>query len=55
LCRNYTAWAAAPPARRTQAVDRLVQLYRAWGKPEKSAQWRQKLETEKKVENKPGP
>jgi serine/threonine protein kinase/tetratricopeptide (TPR) repeat protein len=46
---------STPPARRTQAVDRLVQLYRAWGRPEKSAQWRHKLETGEKRENKPGP
>ena len=28
--------------RLTEAIDRLVQLYEAWGKPEQAAQWREK-------------
>jgi hypothetical protein len=36
-----------PAGRRTQklppAVERLVRLYDAWGKPEKAAEWRAKL------------
>jgi hypothetical protein len=28
----------------TQALARLVQLYDAWGQPEKSAEWRKKLD-----------
>jgi hypothetical protein len=31
-------------ARLTQAVERLVQLYDAWGKPDKAAEWRKRLE-----------
>jgi hypothetical protein len=30
--------------RLTEAVDRLVELYRAWDKPEAAAKWRQELE-----------
>jgi tetratricopeptide (TPR) repeat protein len=29
--------------RLTEAIERLVQLYEAWGKPEKAAEWRAKL------------
>jgi hypothetical protein len=29
--------------RLTEAVERLVQLYEAWGKPEKAAIWRARL------------
>jgi hypothetical protein len=31
----------------TTALERLVQLYDACGKPEKAAQWRKKLEEQK--------
>jgi hypothetical protein len=30
-----------------QAVERLVQLYDAWGKPDEAAAWRKKLEESK--------
>ena len=30
--------------RLTEAIDRLVQLYEAWGKPEQAAHWREKRE-----------
>jgi hypothetical protein len=33
--------------RLTEALERLVQLYDAWGKPEQARQWRKKLEEEK--------
>ena len=33
--------------RLTEAIDRLVQLYEAWGKPEQAAQWREKREPSK--------
>jgi Tfp pilus assembly protein PilF/predicted Ser/Thr protein kinase len=39
--------AAIPSASRyalDQAGERIIQLYRAWGKPEKAAEWRQKLQ-----------
>jgi tetratricopeptide (TPR) repeat protein len=52
--KKLQAAPGTPPPQRIQAVDRLVQLYRAWGRPEKAAQWRQKLESGEKVENKPG-
>ncbi len=36
-----------------QAIQRLISLYRAWGKPEKAAEWRAKLaETEEEPEAK---
>src|SRR5262249_52462624 len=38
--------AKIPPqgkVRLTEARERLVQLYEAWGKPEKAAEWRAKL------------
>jgi tetratricopeptide (TPR) repeat protein len=31
-------------ARLTEALQRLVQLYNAWGKPEQAAEWRKELE-----------
>src|SRR5262249_19062573 len=31
-------------ARRTEALERLVQLYDAWAKPDEAAKWRKKLE-----------
>jgi serine/threonine protein kinase/tetratricopeptide (TPR) repeat protein len=42
-----------PPAkvRLTEALERLVQLYEAWGKPDEAAKWRKELEAQKaKVE-----
>jgi eukaryotic-like serine/threonine-protein kinase len=39
--------ATIPPGYRqlvTQAGERIVQLYQRWGKPEKAAEWRAKLE-----------
>jgi tetratricopeptide (TPR) repeat protein len=41
------AWRVIPPAHRqlvSQAGKRIVQLYQRWGKPEKAAEWRVKLE-----------
>ena len=32
----------ATPRRRADALDRVIRLYEAWGKPEKAAEWRQK-------------
>jgi serine/threonine protein kinase len=34
-------------ARLTEALERIVQLYDAWGKPDKAAEWRKKLEVRK--------
>ena len=31
----------------TEALERLVQLYDAWGKPDQAAEWRVKLEVQK--------
>ena len=31
----------------TQALDRLVRLYDAWGKPDEAAKWRAELEAER--------
>ena len=31
------------PRRITEALERLVQLYDAWGKPAQAAEWKQKL------------
>ena len=30
-----------------QAVERLVQLYDAWGQPDQAAKWRKELEAER--------
>jgi tetratricopeptide (TPR) repeat protein/serine/threonine protein kinase len=50
-CEGLTAGQAAIPVvhRRhlIDALERVVQLYEAWGKPEKAAEWRQKLGPEK--------
>jgi serine/threonine protein kinase len=42
-----------PPPRRAEALERIVRLYEAWGKPDKAVEWRQKLDAGKKVEGKP--
>lgn len=34
--------------RLTEALERLVNLYDAWGKPDQAAEWRKKLEAQKK-------
>jgi tetratricopeptide (TPR) repeat protein len=39
--------------RLTEAVERLVQLYESWGRPEQAANWRKELEARKKSENRP--
>ena len=45
------ARAAKMPAqgkpRLSEALERLVQLYDAWGKPDQAAEWREKLKREK--------
>jgi len=33
------------PRRITEALERLVQLYDAWGKPAQAAEWKEKLST----------
>ena len=33
----------------TEALERLVQLYDAWDKPEQAAAWRNKLEAERRL------
>jgi hypothetical protein len=38
--------------RLTEALERLVQLYDAWNKPDESAEWRMRLETMKRQEKK---
>ena len=43
LLGSYPAFASTqgvPPQRAREALDRIVALYQAWGKPEKAAQWR---------------
>ena len=32
-----------PPHRITESLERLVQRYDAWGKPDQAAEWKQKL------------
>jgi serine/threonine protein kinase/Tfp pilus assembly protein PilF len=39
---------SALTARSTEALDRLVQLYRAWGKLEQTAQWQKQLQIHRK-------
>jgi len=41
--------------RLTQALERLVQLYDAWGKKDKAAEWRKKPEAAKTPEQKRKP
>ena len=44
--------AKIPPnakVRLTEALDRLVHLYDAWGKPEEAAKWRAKLSVEARI------
>ena len=36
--------AKVPKPRLTQAGERIVKLYEAWGQPEKAAEWRAKLD-----------
>ena len=38
--------------RLTEALERLVQLYDAWGKPDQAAEWRAKLPEAAKPEEK---
>ena len=33
----------------TEALERLVQLYDAWGNPDEAAKWRKELETRRKA------
>jgi tetratricopeptide (TPR) repeat protein len=40
-------------SRLTKALERLVQLYNAWNKPDEAAKWRRELETIKKQVEKP--
>src|SRR5262249_36355523 len=42
--------AETPKAELTNAMERLIELYDAWGKKDKAAEWRKKLEGEKKSE-----
>ena len=39
--RERPSAARAKPIRET--VERIIQLYEAWGKPEQAAEWKQKL------------
>jgi hypothetical protein len=47
--KGLEAAPGAPPVRRTQALDRIVELYEAWGKPDKVAEWRGKRSSAAKV------
>ncbi len=38
---------ATPPKRLREALERLVQLYAAWGQKDKADEWRKKLEAAK--------
>jgi len=46
----------APSKKRlTEAAERIVPFYEAWGKPDKAAEWRKRLEGDKQEhEAKPG-
>jgi serine/threonine protein kinase/tetratricopeptide (TPR) repeat protein len=41
--------------RLTEALERLVQLYDAWGKPEEAAKWRKERQAHQEQEEKPKP
>ena len=48
LLKGYDGM-SPPPAvedRKREALQRIVDLYDAWGKPDKAAEWRAKLPTE---------
>jgi len=44
LAKRETAIAAADRAELTEAGERLVRLFQAWGVPDKAAAWRSKLQ-----------
>jgi serine/threonine-protein kinase len=44
-----------PPHRLGQALNRIVKMYEAWGKPAKAAEWRKKLKVVQAGENKSMP
>ena len=51
-----TREASIPPkdkVRLSQAAERVVKLYEAWGKPDRAAKWRKELESRKEVEKTP--
>jgi tetratricopeptide (TPR) repeat protein len=41
--KHLESAARTPPPRFIQAAERIVQLYKSWGKPDKAAEWRAKL------------
>ena len=52
LRRHFYEPRARGPARLTEALERLVQLYDAWEKPDQAAEWRAKLPDAAKAEEK---
>jgi hypothetical protein len=54
LCPGLHAAPGALPLRTRQALERIIDVYVAWGKADKAAEWRQKLDAGKKMENKSG-
>jgi serine/threonine protein kinase/tetratricopeptide (TPR) repeat protein len=44
-CANLQTGPGAPPTATRDALERVIQLYVAWGKPEKAASWRPKRPT----------
>jgi outer membrane protein assembly factor BamD (BamD/ComL family) len=53
---TYGREAKIPPqskVRLTEALQRLVQLYDAWGKPDEAARWRKELDAAKANERPP--
>jgi hypothetical protein len=53
-CPGLHAAPGAPPLKVQQALDGIVQLYEAWGKPDKAAAWRAKQSTPPKPASKTG-
>ena len=46
----------APSKKRlTEAAERVVKLYEAWGKPDQATRWRRELESEKADAKPPDP
>jgi len=45
-CSGVLASSLATKGEKRMAVERVVALYEAWGKPEQAAEWRSKLEAQ---------
>ncbi|HEV2949786.1 MAG TPA: tetratricopeptide repeat protein [Gemmataceae bacterium] len=51
-CANVQAAPGAPPTATREALERIIKLYEAWGKPDKATQWRAKRLSDAKGQKK---